>query len=268
MITLHTLASGSEGNAALFSCGRTHLLVDAGISVRRIKTSLLSLGLSPADLTAILVTHEHTDHISGLRVLLKGLSVPVYASAATCRVLADKVPGAGPHLREIASQTSFVLDAVTVTPFSTSHDAVGSLCFRFDADGSAAGLLTDTGFVTPEAESTLPGVQLLLLESNHDVEHLLSGPYPYSLKQRILGPLGHLSNEDAAAFARRMAACGLRQVVLAHLSRENNSPAMARFAAEQALQLGGFSVPVAVAPRCECSPCYCAEKAEEELCRK
>lgn len=265
MITLHTLASGSEGNTALFSSGATHLLVDAGISARRIKLSLSSLGLSPAGLTAILITHEHADHVSGLRVLLKGLSVPVYASAATCQVLADKIPGIAPHLQEVLPQIPFSLGGVTVTPFSTSHDAAGSLGFRMDEGACSVGLLTDTGFVTPEARHVLPGVQLLLLESNHDVEHLLSGPYPYSLKQRILGPLGHLSNEDAAAFARQMAACGLRQVVLAHLSRENNSPAMARFAAEQALQLGGFSVPVSVAPRGECSPCYFVE---EEACRR
>ena len=241
-MTLHTLSSGSQGNCLLLSDGGTHILVDAGISTRRIKTGLAQLELSMDELDGILITHEHTDHISGLATLIKHHTVPLYAS-----------PG-----------TEFCIGSCRVTAFATSHDAAQSMDYRIDGSGSV-GILTDTGYVTPEAEEVLPGVGLLVLESNHDVDRLRSGPYPYSLKQRVLGSQGHLSNEDAAAFAARMATCGTECIVLAHLSKENNTPQLAYDAVDRALWAGGARVRLYVAPRDELSPAY---ETERTPCRR
>lgn len=261
MLTVHTLASGSEGNCLLLSGGSVHLLVDAGISARRITASLRSLGLSPCDVAAVLLTHEHTDHTAGLATLTKQYRLPLYASDGTAAALSLRCPALRDVLRPIPRRCEFALGDVTVTVFPTSHDAAGSVDYRFDRLGASVGVLTDTGFVTDEAEQTLRGVGLMVLESNHDVEWLLSGPYPYYLKQRIAGRCGHLSNDAAAAFARRMAESGTRRFVLAHLSRENNTPARALQTMETALS--GLPAAVEVAPRGELSVCY---EAEVTLC--
>lgn len=263
MITVHTLASGSEGNSLLVSACGVHLLVDAGISARRIKQSLIQLGLTPDDLSAILITHEHTDHTAGLATLLKHHAVPLYASGGTAFYLRSRLPGLDSCLRLVASGSVFSIGPAQVTVFSTSHDAGESVDYRIDCGGEAVGILTDTGFVPEPAAAALTGVGLLVLESNHDVEWLLSGPYPYSLKQRILSQQGHLSNEDAAAFARRMAESGTRHFVLAHLSRENNTPARALHVMETALS--DLDVSVEVAPRSELSVCYAPEVT---VCRR
>ena len=225
-MTLHTLSSGSQGNCLLLSDGGTHILVDAGISTRRIKAGLAQLELSMDELDGILITHEHTDHISGLATLIKHHAVPLYASPGTARQLAYRLAGVEPLLRPREPGCQFEVGQCLVTAFETSHDAAQSMDYRIDGSGSV-GILTDTGYVTDEAAQVLPGVSLLVLESNHDVEYLRSGPYPYTLKQRILGSQGHLSNDDAAAFAVQMAAGGTRCIVLAHLSRENNMPSLA-----------------------------------------
>lgn len=206
-MTLHTLSSGSQGNCLLLSDGDTHILVDAGISTRRIKAGLAQLELSMDELDGILITHEHTDHISGLATLIKHHSIPLYASPGTARQLAYRLAGVEPLLRPREPGCQFEVGQCLVTAFETSHDAAQSMDYRIDGSGSV-GILTDTGYVTDEAAQVLPGVSLLVLESNHDVEYLRSGPYPYTLKQRILGSQGHLSNDDAAAFAAQMAAGG------------------------------------------------------------
>ena len=167
-----------------------------------------------------------------------------------------------PLLRPREPGCQFEVGQCLVTAFETSHDAAQSMDYRIDGSGSV-GILTDTGYVTDEAAQVLPVVSLLVLESNHDVEYLRSGPYPYTLKQRILGSQGHLSNDDAAAFAARMAACGTECIVLAHLSRENNTPQRALAVMETALS--GLDVTVEVAPRGELSACY---GAEVTLCRR
>lgn len=249
MTTLHTLASGSSGNALLLSCGDTRLLVDAGISCRRITAALRALELTPDDLTAILVTHTHSDHISGLQTLLKRTDVPLAATAQTGRGLAFRLAGAEERLLELPLCRSISLGCCTVTAFPTSHDAPGSCGFRFDTEDGGVGVLTDTGYVTDEAAELLPGVDLAVLEANHDIETLRSGPYPYYLKQRILGSEGHLSNGDAARFAVTLAEHGASEIILAHLSRENNTPAMARNAVETALSAAGLAPVLSVAPR-------------------
>lgn len=257
MTAVHTLASGSSGNALLLSWDGGHILVDAGISCRRIAQSLQTLGLSLRDLDAVCITHTHSDHICGLQTLLKRTDCPVYASAPAGRDLLRRVVLLEDRL-ETAEGPFFVKDCA-VTAFPTSHDAPGSRGYRFDTPDGGAGVLTDSGVITPEAEEVLPGVALAVLEANHDVEALRSGPYPHYLKKRILSPAGHLRNEDAAAFAVKLAGAGAREIVLAHLSRENNTPAMALRAVETALSAAGLSPRLSAAPRDRLSGAYVVE---------
>ena len=249
MTAIHTIASGSSGNAALVSRGGTHILLDAGVSARRVSAALAELGLSPQDLSAICITHSHSDHISGLATMVKRWDVPIYATAPCGRQLSCRIAGLEAKLRSIGPGDSFPLGEITATAFPTSHDAPGSCGFRFDGPDGSVGVLTDTGYVTPEAADILPGVDLAVLEANHDVECLRSGPYPYYLKQRILGAEGHLCNEDAARFAVTLAQAGTSELILAHLSKENNTPAMARTAVETALSAAGLFPALSVAPR-------------------
>ena len=248
----------------MLSCGDTHLLIDAGISCRRITVALKELGLTPADLTAILITHTHSDHISGLNTLLKKTTCPLLATPRTCRELSCRVEGIDPRLMGLDSPIT--LGEIDMQPIPTSHDAPGSCGWRFDTDGGSVGFLTDTGYITDEAADLLPGVDLAILEANHDVEALRSGPYPYYLKQRILGLEGHLCNEDAAAFAVTLAEHGAGEIVLAHLSHDNNTPAMALNAVESALSAAGLSPALTVAPRDTLGPCHAAVR--RAVCRK
>ena len=252
MTTVHTLASGSSGNALALSWGGGTILVDAGISCRRIRQGLRDLGLDLGDLDAVLITHTHSDHISGLQTLLKHTACPVYASGRAGRDLLRRLVLLEDRLRE--AEGAFSVKDCAVTPFPTSHDAPGSQGYRLDTPDGGFGLLTDSGVVTPEAEAVLPGVALAVLEANHDVETLRSGPYPYFLKERILGPEGHLRNEDAAAFAVTLAAAGAREIVLAHLSRENNTPQMALNAVSAALSAVNYAGPLSAAPWGEPGP--------------
>lgn len=257
MTTVHTLASGSSGNALALSWEGGNILVDAGISCRRIRQGLQALGLDLPDLDGIFITHTHSDHISGLQTLLKRTSCPVYASAQAGRDLLRRMVLLEDRLRE--AEGAFSVKDCAVTAFPTSHDAPGSRGYRFDTPDGGFGLLTDSGVVTPEAEAVLPGVALAVLEANHDVETLRSGPYPYFLKKRILGPEGHLPNEEAAAFAVTLARAGAREIVLAHLSRENNTPAMALRAVETALSAAGLAPRLSAAPRDGLSGAYVLE---------
>ena len=266
MITIHTLASGSEGNAALVCADGLHILVDAGISARRIENALKSLGRPAQELSAIFITHTHSDHTAGLRVLSKHTGAPIFASPAVCAALLRQMPHSAGLLRPMCPKDTRVLGPLTVTAFATSHDSAGlAWTTALTAAAPPPASSRTRAVVTPEAEAALAGVELLLLESNHDVQRLHNGSYPYPLKQRILSDRGHLSNDAAAEFACRMAAGGTRQFVLVHLSRENNTPALALDAMACALRCGGYDAAVTVAPRGECSEAYIAEGAS---CRK
>ena len=228
----YTLASGSSGNCSLVCAGDTLLLIDAGISCRRIEQSLRALGRTLGDLTAVFVTHEHADHVGGLATLSKKSAAPVYVTRGVSHILTCPV---------VAFTAGDTLDfaGCTVRSFSTSHDAVGPVGYRVDApDGSLGGLT----------------------EANHDVETLQYGPYPYFLKRRILGDEGHLSNDAAAEFARLAVQSGTRDILLAHLSKENNTPELAEYAVARALQSAGLSVRLGVAP--------CDTMSEVHLCRR
>lgn len=255
MTTIQTLASGSSGNAALISENGVRVLLDAGISCRRITCALQELNLTPADLAAVLITHTHADHICGLATIVKRWDLPIYASESAARGLAYRIAGIEPRLRPFAWGETLHLDGLEAVPFPTSHDAPGSAGYRF----GTAGVLTDTGFVTEAAADALRGVALLMLEANHDVDRLRAGPYPYYLKARILGTEGHLSNDAAAAFAVAEARLGAREIVLAHLSAENNTPALALDTVTAALRAAGLTAQVQVAPRAALSVCYRTE---------
>lgn len=229
MLTFTTLASGSTGNAALVSCGDTHILLDAGVSAKRITAGMAELGVKPHQLSAILLTHEHSDHVSGLRVLTKKAGAPIYATRSTCRewyrknrcdevkdLFQPQEAGAGVQIGSLWAQS-----------FPTPHDAAGSVGWSISGEGTRMVLCTDLGHVTDQVRQAVAGCDLLVCETNHDVDWVKSGPYPYYLKQRILGDYGHLSNEAGAELAAFAVASGTRTVILAHLSRTNNTPARA-----------------------------------------
>lgn len=248
-MTVTTLASGSSGNCTLISQDDTHILVDAGISCRRIVSSLRQLGIEPCDLSGVCVTHEHSDHICGLATLTKQFRLPVYATAGTGRQLCYRIAFLEELIHDFSPGAAFSLGGLTVETFPTLHDTVEPCGFALSNGSRKAAVVTDLGEVTPEVRQGVRGANLLVVESNHDVDHLKSGPYPYFLKQRILGDHGHLSNEDGAALARDTVDAGAHTVILAHLSSENNSPALALNAAEAVL--AGRTVNLSVAPRGE-----------------
>ena len=264
MLTVTTLASGSSGNAALVSCGDTHILLDAGVSARRITTGLRALGVPPEKLTAILVTHEHHDHINGLAVLTKKVRVPIVSSGPTCRQICYKVPFVDELVRQQEPGTGVWLGKLWVESFATPHDAAGSVGYSITGDGCRMVLCTDLGYVTPEVKAAVRGCDLLICEANHDEDWVRSGPYPYQLKQRILGDRGHLSNEAGAELAALGVESGARTVVLAHLSAENNTPARARQVVSRRLAAMGCDperdISLTVAPRSELGPTYRLER--------
>ena len=222
MLELCTLASGSSGNSLLVTDGRTHVLVDAGISCRRICTGLKELGVEPTELAGVLITHEHSDHISGLTTLTKQLRLPVYASPGTGRQLCYRIAFLEELLRPVAPGEGFSVGGLAIESFPTSHDAAESVGYALSAGGRKAAVVTDLGYVTGAVLRGIRGADLLVAEANHDVEWVQSGPYPYHLKARILGDRGHLSNEAGAELAWTAVEGGARTVVLAHLSHENN----------------------------------------------
>ena len=244
-----TLASGSSGNCTLVSEGDTHILVDAGISCRRITTALGELGVDPAGLAGICITHEHTDHICGLATFTKKYRVPIYTTGGTGRQLCYRIAFLEDLIHDFQPGACFQAGGLTVESFPTLHDTAQPCGFAVSNGSRKAAVVTDLGVVTDEVLDGVQGADLLVVEANHDVECLESGPYPYYLKARILGDHGHLCNEAGAALARTAAEAGAHTVVLAHLSAENNTPAMARAAAESAL--AGWEGRLLVAPRQE-----------------
>ena len=242
MLKFTTLASSSLGNAALVSCGDTHILLDAGISAKRIVAGLAQLGVKPFQLSAILLTHEHSDHVSGLRVLSKKAGAPIYATRPTLwewykRNRCDEVKAL---FQPLEAGSEVQLGSLRARSFPTPHDAAGSVGWSIAGDGGRVVLCTDLGYVTPEVRQAVEGCDLLVCEANHDVDWVKSGPYSYALKQRIVGDQGHLSNEAGAELAGFAAESGTRAVVLAHLSQTNNTPARAYEAAALRLLALGF----------------------------
>lgn len=224
-----TLYSGSGGNATYIEIGDTALLIDAGKSARRLCSALCEIGSSIEKISAILITHEHSDHVSALETLTKKHRIPIHMpSGCAARFSGERYFA----LRERAVLhppiSSFEINGLGVTSFPTSHDSYASVGYRIEfLDGDRVrsfGIATDTGYVTKAVQQGLFGCEAVVLESNHDEEMLRCGPYPRDLKQRILSKTGHLSNSDSALFAAHLAKYGTRAFILAHLSEENNTP--------------------------------------------
>ena len=242
-------ASGSSGNCLLLSNGDTNILIDAGISMRRLATLLAQAGHTMRDIGGVLITHEHSDHISGLNMLLKHHDLSVYAPRTVANRLRGKLPEIGERMHVIPVGENFGLGNCTIKAFHTSHDTDESVGYRLEGHGVFA-IATDTGCVTEEIETGLAGAGTVLIESNHDEDMLRYGPYPVYLKRRILSDRGHLSNESCAVLARRLAEGGTKRLILGHLSKENNRPDKAMRAVQAAL--AGLDVELYCAPGLGC----------------
>lgn len=227
-----SLGSGSKGNATLVECSDTLVMVDCGFSVRETRRRLQRLGRTLEDVAAILVTHEHGDHISGVMPLARSAGIPVYMSKGTAlAVSGSRHSTANVHIETINAGQGFALQALQVLPVAVSHDAQEPCQFRFTSENCRhLGVLSDLGEVTPGVIAAFSRCHALMLESNHDPGMLENGPYPWSLKQRVAGARGHLSNQQAAAMAASLDKARLQHLVLSHLSEQNNSPAHVRAA--------------------------------------
>lgn len=238
-----TLFSGSSGNCTFISDGKTNLLIDAGVSASRICLSLASIGYSPSDIDGILLTHEHSDHISGVGNLSRNHSISVYANKGTmektsahCGWIYDD------HIHIFKTNEKFNIGDIEVFPFSISHDTVDPVGYTFRFGGKYYSVATDMGCVTDLVLKHLCRSEAVLIESNHDVEMLKNGPYPYFLKNRILGTRGHLSNENAALLATQLAKWGAKHITLGHLSEKNNTYDMAYNTTAECLKANGLKV--------------------------
>lgn len=243
-LSVCVLASGSKGNAVHISSAETHILIDAGLSGREIQRRMVERGLSADDLDAILVTHEHSDHIQGVGVLARRYKIPVHISRRTAQA-GDGRLGKIDSVTHFRCGTAFKIGALEVHPFTTSHDAADSAGFTVRCNGYKAGIATDLGIATELVKQHLKDCQLLVLEANHDPQMLIEGPYPWPLKQRIRGRNGHLSNAQCRDLLGDLLHTDLQQVILAHLSENNNTPTCALNTVAEALQNHGTGICVA-----------------------
>ncbi|MGB7554023.1 MAG: MBL fold metallo-hydrolase [Candidatus Korobacteraceae bacterium] len=240
-VSVTVLASGSGGNGTVVASSRTRLLVDAGLSCKELLRRMLLCGEESPAIDAILITHEHTDHIGGLRVLAKRLKVPVYITGATYQAyqkFARDCHGKRVSLDRLelfSSGHAFEIGDITVNPFTIPHDAVDPVGFTYRCDGIKVGICTDLGYMPASVRHHLRGCHVLMIESNHDLEMLRGGPYPWSVKQRVMSQVGHLSNGKLAEFLTGDYDGGAEFLILAHLSEKNNHPEIARMTAERAL---------------------------------
>ncbi len=256
---LTVFASGSSGNCSLVQGGGVSILIDAGISARRIRAALEAEGVGPGRLDGIFITHEHSDHVAGLAVFARQFPLPVYAPGTVANVLRRSFQRGCPSIRDIQPERPLALGSMTVTAFPTPHDTPDSVGYRLEADGASLVIATDTGCVTDTMLRYLSGADAVLIEANHDEAMLRNGPYPAYLKQRILSDRGHLSNAECAWLAAVLARRGTGCVVLGHLSRKNNTPALARQTVFRSLE--GTDTRLYVAPELgrlalEVEPCF------------
>ena len=229
-----TFASGSTGNCCLVSDGGVNVLIDAGISARRIVQGLGVLGLAPQDVCGVLITHEHSDHISGLPVLVKRTGMRIFAPSELGEVLKRVKPELSESIDYIPPDGGLCVGDVRITAFPTPHDASASFGYRIEGSEVFA-FATDTGHISDELLEGLQGADTVVIEANHDKVMLKNGPYPPFLKQRVLSKHGHLSNDDCAKLACLLADSGTRQIILGHLSQQNNTPEAAETAVSEAL---------------------------------
>lgn len=240
-VSLTVLASGSGGNCSVVSSSGTRLLIDAGLSCKAISQRLAKRGFEPACLDAILITHEHADHVTGLYVLAKKYSLPVYMTEATHRAWTRQYKNSNGErvkaekVEHFQSGHRFHVGDIEITPFTIPHDAVDPVGFTFKTEGVKLGFVTDLGYIPSNVKAHLRECDGLIMESNHDIEMLRGGPYPWAVKQRVMSRVGHLSNAALAEFLSSDYDGGAAFLVLAHLSEANNHPEIARTCAQNAL---------------------------------
>lgn len=227
---LCSIASGSSGNCIYVGTDTGHILIDAGISGKRIEQGLNSINLKTAEMQGILVTHEHIDHVAGLGVLARRYGIPLYATAGTIEAV-KRMSSVGKIeeslFHTIEPEKNFTIGDMEIEPIAISHDAAEPVAYRVTSQGKSAAVMTDLGFYDEHIVEKLKNVDALLLEANHDVRMLQTGPYPYPLKQRILGNRGHLSNENSGRLLGEILHDNFKAAVLGHLSKENNYPELA-----------------------------------------
>jgi phosphoribosyl 1,2-cyclic phosphodiesterase len=239
-VKISVLGSSSSGNCTFIATNQIKILLDAGFNPTQTLKRLHAIGESLDDIGALIISHEHTDHVCGIAGLLSKKDVPVYIGEQTFAALDPRI--SCDRLEFISAGQPFLLKDLKVSPFSIPHDAVDPLGFTLEADGIKIGHVTDLGYMTELVTQRLKGCHVMVLESNHDLEMLKVGPYPWFLKQRIMSREGHLSNESAARFFSEGFDGQARYVVLAHLSENNNHPDIARMMAVQALEPRGFGL--------------------------
>lgn len=231
-LRMMTIASGSSGNCIYIGSDETNILIDTGISMKRINEGLKGIGLTGADIDAVFVTHEHSDHIGGLGVFMRKYKMPVFSAAGTIEEIKTyknigKIPSEVAFC-PITPDVSFDFRDLTIDPMSVSHDAACPLAYRVNAHkGGSAAVVTDLGFYHTGLVDRLQGLDAMVLESNHDLRMLEVGPYPYYLKRRIAGDYGHLSNETCGRLLDEILHKDVKKVLLGHLSKENNMPPLA-----------------------------------------
>ena len=228
------LGSGSEGNAVVVEAGRSRVLLDCGFSIKETVFRLARLGLTPADLSGIVITHEHSDHIGGVFRFANKFNLPVWLTHGSLAYLLN-LDQSLVDARVIDSHAAFAVGDLYIEPFPVPHDAREPIQFVFSDGQHRLGVLTDTGMITPHIEQMLSGCKALVLECNHDADMLANGPYPTSLKQRVGGRFGHLDNTAAADLLRNIDTQRLTHLIAAHLSHKNNLPELARAALAKAL---------------------------------
>ncbi|WP_026509419.1 MULTISPECIES: MBL fold metallo-hydrolase [unclassified Butyrivibrio] len=259
---LASLSSGSSGNSIYVGSDTTHILVDAGCSRKRIVEGLSKLDLSLDDIDAIFVTHEHSDHIASLHTILKKYDIPVFATKGTIqgiRISDKKGEMVSSEFHEIRADERLTVKDLTINPITIMHDALEPVAYRISCGDKKVGIATDLGCYNDYTVDNLRNMDAILIEANHDVRMLQTGPYPYMLKKRILGDKGHLSNEKSGELLCRILHDNLKGILLGHLSKENNLPELAYETVRVEIEMGenpyhGNDFPIIVAERNTLSP--------------
>lgn len=252
-----TLASSSSGNCTLVREGETYILIDAGISMRRICCRLKELNIDPGEISAVFITHEHTDHICGIPMLTKKYGTPVYAPETVAKNTVSVFPELFGKIAPVPVGEYFTFGCLDIRAFHTPHDTEESVGYKITNGDKSFALATDMGHVSEEVLRELIGVNAAVLEANHDITMLKNGPYPFNLKKRILSDYGHMSNRLCGRLCGRLFEYGASKVILGHLSKENNTPELAYSTVkEQLAETGGVpgdNIDLYVAPRVETS---------------
>lgn len=237
------IASGSSGNCIYVASNHTRLLIDAGLSGKRVEAGLGELSLTGYDIDALLITHEHNDHILGAGIMARRYDLPVYATDGTWNGIGDKMGRLRPSAKNVVySGEPVIINDLCITPFSIPHDAAEPVGYTISDGVSKISIATDIGHITEDVKENVKDSDLLLIESNHDVDMVKDGPYPYMLKQRVLSDVGHLSNENCGKMLTEVLSDKMKYIFLGHLSEQNNTPMLAFETAKKALENQGVEI--------------------------